>query len=261
MAGVYSRIGLGLGFRLGVGTAPPHGRCETKYDSPGSCLSRPQSERIYSHWCAAYAGRQLLATADCEHTSTPPPTGAQHMPTGSYWPLGTTRDASPSGTSSPARSACASSTGEWGRGGTDFHTPMDTPFPHITSPPLLASTQQFNDASPNQVPALPPPVALFLPGLRGTRPCLPLLVLPLRAERYETMVDCLLWLPLKGKPRRYSAAGQGSRGRNSVPAPLEPEGDPALTDSSPLSNAAPMVSVSQRPPPFLLRCECLVARS
>ena len=73
MAGVYSRIGLGLGFRLGVGTAPPHGRCETKYDSPGSCLSRPQSERIYSHWCAAYAGRQLLATADCEHTSTPPP--------------------------------------------------------------------------------------------------------------------------------------------------------------------------------------------
>ena len=165
MAGVYSRIGLGLGFRLGVGTAPPHGRCETQYDSSGACLSLPQSEHTNPPWCAAYASRQLLATGDCEHTCnsisfqgldcTPP--DAQLTPADSSWRQGTTRGASPSGTSSPARNACASSTGGGGGEPTLTHQHTLPSYDQITPPPpLLASMQHFNDASPNQASALPP---------------------------------------------------------------------------------------------------------
>ena len=65
-------------------------------------------------------------------------------------------------------------------------------------------------------------------------------VSPRRAERYETIVDVLMWLPIKGRARAPSSAASSTRHGHKSDSP-HPAVDPALTDTSLLSNSAPMV--------------------
>ncbi|GAX72651.1 hypothetical protein CEUSTIGMA_g107.t1 [Chlamydomonas eustigma] len=61
-----------------------------------------------------------------------------------------------------------------------------------------------------------------------------------RAERYETLVDCLMWLPLKGRLPRRSTAGQSFKST----LDQDEEVDSAMTDVSPLSNMSPIALLS-----------------